>query len=79
MRGLRQQLLDLEPGLRAGILQSHGINEEAWAALVADDASTFITTRARYLAQIEREFMTELGLVLPTEEFAEADIDTENE
>lgn len=78
-KGLRQQLLDLDPGLRTGILESHGINEEAWAALMADDVSTFITTRARHLAHIEREFMTELGLSLPTEEFADTDIDTDDE
>ena len=47
--------------------------------LAEDDAPAFIAARARHLAAVEREFMKELGLTLPAEEFGDADIDTDDD
>jgi hypothetical protein len=73
----RKQILEyLSPEDEDTVLASHGINQEAYAALVADDAAGFIAARERHLVQIEREFMSELGLTPPAEALGESDIDT---
>jgi Protein of unknown function DUF262 len=76
---VRKQLLGISPDVRDAVLRSHGINDAAWAALVADNAVGFVQARARHLAQIERDFLAELGLTAPTEELGESDIDTDDD
>lgn len=76
---VRKQVLELSPEVGDAVLASHGINDEAYGALLAGDASAFINARARHLAQVERAFMAELGLTPPAEEFGDTDIDTDDE
>jgi Protein of unknown function DUF262 len=76
---VRKDLLDVPSEARGAVLASHGIDEHAYAALAFNDPTAFIAARARHLAQMERTFMTELGLTLPVEEFGDADIDTEDD
>jgi hypothetical protein len=78
-QSVRRRLLSIPPLLRAPVLTSHGINDEAYDALVANDAPRFVKVRARYLAQIERAFMHDLRLTPPSEEFGDADIDTDDD
>jgi hypothetical protein len=76
---VRKLLIDLSPEVDKEVLASHGINDEAYAALATDDGPAFIAARARHLAEVERAFMKELGLTPPAKEFGEADIDTDDD
>lgn len=78
-QGAREMLLGIPDEALAEVLASHGIPAAAYEALVRGDAAGFVALRAHCLAQLERNFMTELGLTLPTEELGEADIDTGDE
>ncbi|CAO5252368.1 DUF262 domain-containing protein [Frankia sp. AgKG'84/4] len=76
-RSVRSALLSLEPEVADRVLASHGIPLEALEMLRAGDGRGFIHSRARYLAQREREFMRRQGL-RPAEEIDSAtEIDTE--
>lgn len=83
-RSVLRRLLDLSKQPeehRLAVLRSHGISEEAFAALKADNPAAFVRARAHSLAEEERAFMKTLGIVPPDQEFAapgEADIDTDD-
>jgi hypothetical protein len=70
-KGARQQLLDLPERERDLVLQSHCIDEAAWAALVADDLEAFVAARTASLMAKERELLAALQIAAserPTEE-----------
>jgi len=77
---VREQLLSIDPKIRQQVLDSHGINCEAYESLKQGDADAFIMKRAEHLEQLERDFMTSLGIPPATEPgFGEADIDTDED
>ncbi len=77
-KSVRNRLCSLPEDKQEKILQSHGISFKAYKALQQGDAHGFINTRARHLAELERNFMHDLGIELPSDiGFAEADIDTD--
>ena len=75
---VKTRLLEIAPELRDRVLASHGIPEEAFAALTRGDDTEFIRTRATHLAALEREFISSQGLTLPASERGNADIDTDD-
>jgi len=76
---VRAQLLGIPPNIRGKVLASHGIDDEALEALEADDSETFITSRARQLARVERAFMSAAGITPAEEEMGETDLDSESD
>lgn len=64
---VRDRFRSIPEGIRDSVLESHGISEDAFAALMKDDSHDFIDLRARTLAQLEREFMRAKGIRLPDE------------
>ena len=56
---------------RDRILESHYIPQEAYEALLRNDARGFIESRARHIAQCERDFMESLGITLPKDTYPE--------
>jgi hypothetical protein len=75
----RTQLLDIPSSVRSQVLASHLISDDAHEALYYGNERGFIERRAADLAELERDFMTELDLPLPPSEFGETDIDTDDE
>jgi hypothetical protein len=76
-RGTRFQLLELPTYERAEVLQSHCIDDAAWAALVADDAAAFIRLRTQSLIDAERRLMRELEIQPPEREVEDAPLDAD--
>ncbi|NJK31149.1 MAG: DUF262 domain-containing protein [Deltaproteobacteria bacterium] len=75
--GVRQTLLDLPSGLVESILASHHIPTDAYDALVAGDAASFVHLRAAYLAAQEASFIRDLGLELLPPTAGEPDTDSD--
>lgn len=77
----RRALLDLwndaPVDLTDEILASQGIPHAALGRLAQGDAEGFINQRADYLAQMEAEFISSMGIEPASESSGEADIDTE--
>lgn len=77
-RSVRDQLMEIEGETLDEVLKSHGIPWEAFVALLGDDPVVFVDLRAKYLAKIEREFMSRLNIKVPLgAEMGETDIDTD--
>jgi hypothetical protein len=62
---VRDRFRSIPEGIRDGVLVSHGISDEAFAAFMKDDSHEFIGERARTLTHIERDFMQQKGIRLP--------------
>ncbi|MCK5524338.1 MAG: DUF262 domain-containing protein [Thiomargarita sp.] len=78
-QSVKKQLLSISENQLSRILDSHGIPLEAYEALEKNDAQGFIEKRAEHLAQLERQFMENLGITPPQDEiFGETDIDTDD-
>jgi len=78
-QSVKKQLLSISENQLSRILDSHGIPLEAYEALKKNDAQGFIEKRAEQLAQLERQFMKNLGITPPKDEiFGETDIDTDD-
>jgi hypothetical protein len=64
---VRDRFRSIPDSIHEGVLKSHGITEEAFAAFLNDDSHEFIKARAKTLAVLERDFMQEKGITLPDE------------
>lgn len=58
-------LLGLDPRVRADVLKSHAIPQEAFEALQNNDPAEFFRCRLNYLIELERKFMEREGVTLP--------------
>lgn len=76
-KSVRKTLTDLPDHLERALLDSHGIPVVSVEALRSGDSRQFIAERARYLAELEQEFMLQIGVPLPSTLLGEADIDAE--
>lgn len=76
----REQLIGIPNQFRDSVLNSHGITPNAYDALFRDDAKSFINNRAQNLYLLERDFISSLGIMPPTEAgFGETDVDADEE
>ncbi len=74
---VRRALLTLAPDARDDVLASHGIPPEAMSLLRDGDDQGFIASRARHLAERERDFILRQGIQPADAAAGEAEIDTE--
>lgn len=74
---VRRSLLELSSDVEFDVIDSHGIPVEALTALRNGDARTFIGERARFLAELERDFMRSVGVQLSKNLQGDADIDAD--
>ncbi len=75
---IKKRLCSIPENLRDRVLESHGIPPDACQALIENDAQKFIEARTRHLAEIEKQFIRDLGITVPDEiDYGEADIDTD--
>jgi hypothetical protein len=58
-------LLGLDASVRDAVLASHGIPEEAFAALRKDDFQLFLEKRLECLEAVEMDFMKKRGVTPP--------------
>jgi hypothetical protein len=74
---VRDQLAKADSSLDS-VLASHAIPWEAFMALLSDDAGTFVDLRGKHMAKLEREFMVELGIKVPSgPDMGDTDIDSD--
>ena len=59
----RSWLVELDPGVQAQVLESHALPADTVRLLEERDHETFLQRRMELLAEIEREFMRERGVV----------------
>jgi len=74
---VKDQILSVKPEFKSEVLASHGIPYDAFNALSQNNAEKFIDIRAQYLAQVERDFISNLGIPPAEEIIGETDIDTD--
>lgn len=74
---IKEQIAAVAPDLKNKVLESHGISEDAFQALLNNNAKDFIVNRAQYLAEIERNFISDMGIPISEDSISgETDIDT---
>ncbi|MGZ9204245.1 MAG: DUF262 domain-containing protein, partial [Nitrospira sp.] len=64
-KGWLQKLQDGSEDLCRAVLQSHGIPDGAFRALLENDAEGFLQQRRDYLVQMEKQFMEQEGVLPP--------------
>ncbi|HEV7371786.1 DUF262 domain-containing protein [Arenibaculum sp.] len=60
-----ETLADVPDGIRSTVLKSHGISVEAFQSLLDGDGEEFLRLRRSYLIDLERQFMSNQGVILP--------------
>lgn len=78
-RSIKDRFTSIPSEKRSEILASHGISENAYSELIANNHDRFIQLREEHIAKLEHEYILKLGLSIPPISFGDADSDTDDD